>query len=188
MSSFQFHKDNLRHLSWFPDYFINKRILSAAQRLRIAKGCTLSTPGLDYTRLFISLTAGAGTRSEGLSFTFNHMLFPQVKEMSWACDGWLSAKQGLKPSWATLFVVLKLRVRRMMMNRHTKRQTCRFQAHSLCSVWRWMRTIIAHGCLRIDVNNYGIKNRCMVECLLTKRRLYNDHEALRMRENKGLER
>ena len=28
--------------------------------------CTLSTPGLDFTRLFISLTAGAGTRCMSL--------------------------------------------------------------------------------------------------------------------------
>ena len=31
--------------------------------------CTLSTPGLDFTRLFISLTAGAGTRSMSLLST-----------------------------------------------------------------------------------------------------------------------
>ena len=45
-------------------------------------GCTLSTPGLDYTRLFISLTAGAGTRSmsllvgppPSLSFSFHFVL------------------------------------------------------------------------------------------------------------------
>ena len=60
-----------------------------------------------------------------------------------------------------------------------------------CGIWNRDRTISLQSYSthhQLWINNYGIKNRCMVECLLTKRRLYNDHEALRMRENKGLER